>query len=611
MSKQDKKELRQQIACEWLQENYLQFGSLRHDVVADRLQIKAYKPTPNPSLKGREECDGLLAIGDRQELWRNLTDKDINTMVCQCVAESGVNISVTEMWTALKSDMVPAVHPLRAWLDGLRPYTADQPDWIDMVARQVHVKNNDTENKIQQPKQLDSTTYSARNNTASGTGELIFDDNMDNLRPNQIAPHSPTRLIGDPAHPLGAQGEDKIQQPKQLDLTTNSARNNTASGTEELILNDNIDNLRPNQIAPHSPTRLIGDPAHPLGAHGENTHSRGRSILISPDGSNDRFAYDSSGTLSPLSSETPTSLSLQHNPAERLWRVCFKKWFVAMVASWMKDEVVNHTVLVLVGRQGIYKTTWLDHLIPPALRPYSSKLPLSGQISKDDRLRLCENGMLNIDELDAICGREMNIMKSLLTSTDINERAAYGRLKERKVRLASFCASTNKREFLTDITGNRRWLPFEVESIQNPFYTTLPYEMMYAQAVYLVQNDFNYWFDMDEIEVMEQHNEEFRAQENEEELLKVYFAVPAANSMNSKFLTTAEISEKLVSAGNIKRPMSLSRLGMILGQHGFIASRQGTPARRGWIVYERDSEEINAERKLLSKTPIASTDSIY
>ena len=526
MSKQDKKELRQQIACEWLQENYLQFESLRHDVVADRLQVRCAHSLG-------EEAIGRL--GERQELWRNLTDKDINTMVCQCVAESGVNISVTEMWTALKSDMVPAVHPLRAWLQELQPWTPDRPDWIDFVARQVHVKTNDTENKIQQPKQLDLTTYSARNNTASGTGELIFDDNSDNLRPNQYT----------------------------------------------------------------------------LGAHGENTHSRGRSILISPDGSNDRFAYDSSGTLSPLSSEKPTPLSLQHNPAERLWRVCFKKWFVAMVASWMKDEVVNHTVLVLVGRQGIYKTTWLDHLIPPALRPYSSKLPLSGQISKDDRLRLCENGMLNIDELDAICGREMNIMKSLLTSTDINERAAYGRLKERKVRLASFCASTNKREFLTDITGNRRWLPFEVESIQNPFYTTLPYEMMYAQAVYLVQNDFNYWFDIDEIEVMEQHNEEFRAQENEEELLKVYFAVPAANSMNSKFLTTAEISEKLISAGNIKRPMSLSRLGMILGQHGFIASRQGTPARRGWIVYERDSEEINAERKLLSKTPIASTDSVY
>ena len=93
--------------------------------------------------------------------------------------------------------------------------------------------------------------------------------------------------------------------------------------------------------------------------------------------------------------------------------------------------------------------------------------------------------------------------------------------------------------------------------------------------------------------------------------MDVYFAVPAADSVNSKFLTTAEISEKLISAGNIKRPMPLSRLGMVLGQHGFIASRQGTLARRGWIVYERDSEEINAERKLLLRTRIASTDSIF
>ena len=371
-------------------------------------------------------------------------------MVCQCVVEKGVNISTNEMWTALKSDMVPAVHPLRAWLDGLRPYAADQPDWIDFVAQQVKVK--------------------------------------------------------------------------------------------------------------------------PSGEEAKGDKARG----------------------------------------EELWRACFKKWFVAMVASWMKDEVVNHTVLVLVGRQGIFKTTWLDNLIPLELRAYSSKLPLSGQISKDDRLRLCENGMLNIDELDAMCGREMNIVKSLLTSTDVNERAAYGRLKERRVRLASFCASTNKREFLTDITGNRRWLPFEVESIQNPFHTIIPYERLYAQAKALVEEGiFSYWFDMEEMDMLEAHNEDFRALENEEELLKVYFSVPASDSMNAKFLTTAEISEKLISAGNIKRPMSLSRLGMILGQHGFIASRQGTPARRGWIVYERDSEEINAERKLLSKTAIASTDSVY
>ena len=428
MSKKDKQELRQQIACEWLYENYLQFGHLRHDVVTDRLQVRC----------AHSIGERLEAKGERQETWRNLTDKDINTMVCQCVAESGVNISTTEMWTAIKSDMVPAVHPLREWLNNLPLYTPDQPDWIDMLAQKVRVK--------------------------------------------------------------------------------------------------------------------------PSGEEAKGDKARG----------------------------------------EELWRKCFKKWFVAMVASWMHDDVVNHTVLVLVGRQGIYKTTWLDRLIPPELYAYSSKLPLSGQISKDDRLRLCENGLLNIDELDAICGREMNIVKSLLTSTDVNERAAYGRLKERRVRLASFCASTNNREFLTDVTGNRRWLPFEVESIQNPFNDIILYERVYSQAKALVeQGYFSYWFDMDEIAQLEQHNEDFRTQDSEEQLLPILFDVPAEGK--GEFMTTAEISERLVTFGGIKKPMALNRLGTVLSGIGYrsVSRRVGGTKTRGWIVYQRDTGEMNALKRLL------------
>ena len=430
MNKQEKKELRQQIACQWLSENYLQHDRLRHDIITDRLQVRIADSLE----KDNATPLSTSATPSASALWRNLTDKDINTMVCNCVEETEVNVSVNEMWTALKSDRIPAVHPLREWMQSLRPYSG-QTDWIDFVASQVKVKNN-----------------------------------------------------------------------------------------------DNIDN---------------------------------------------------------------------NIPADRLWRICFKKWFVAMVASWLKDEVVNHTVLVLVGSQGIFKTTWLESLIPPALRAYSSKLPLSGQINKDDRLRLCESGMLNIDELDAICGREMNIVKSLLTSTDVNERAAYGRLKERRVRLASFCASTNKREFLTDITGNRRWLPFEVESIQNPFYTILPYEYMYAQALYLIEHDFNYWFDMEDINVLEQHNEQFRSQDNEEQLLPILFDIPAEG--RGQFMTTAQISERLVSYGNIKKPMSVSQLGMLLGKAGYRAVQRSINGvrGRGGIVYQRNTDEINALKSIL------------
>ena len=290
---------------------------------------------------------------------------------------------------------------------------------------------------------------------------------------------------------------------------------------------------------------------------------------------------------------------LNSSSADRLWRVCFKKWFVGMVASWLKDEVVNHQVLVLIGRQGIYKTTWLEHLIPTELRAYCCKLANTTQINKDDRLRLAEFGLINLDELDSMSSRELNTMKSIITATDVNERAAYGYTKERKIRLASFCASSNRREFLTDITGNRRWLPFEVENIQNPYETILPYERMYAQARYLIQYGFNYWFDLDDIATLEEHNETFRAQESEEQLLPILFDVPAEG--RGEFMTTAQISERLITYGNIKKPMPLNRLGMLLGTLGYVPVRHTINGAklRGWLVYQRSSDEVNALKRIL------------
>ena len=285
--------------------------------------------------------------------------------------------------------------------------------------------------------------------------------------------------------------------------------------------------------------------------------------------------------------------------AQQLWRVCFTKWFVAMVASWLKDEAVNQQVLVLIGKQGIFKTTWLEFLLPPELRAYGCKMANSTQLNKDERLRIAEYGLIALDEIDAMGAKELNVMKSVITASDISERAAYGYTKERRIRLASFCASGNKKEFLTDLTGNRRWLPFQVDTIQNPFVTRLPYEQIYAQARYLVEIGFQYWFDMDDIEMLEQHNDDFRAQENEEQLLAVYFDIPADGY--GTFMTTAEISDKLVVKGSIKKPMSLSRLGMVLQQQGYRSKRVGKTRLRGWLVREREIEEINANRSLEAK----------
>ena len=149
------------------------------------------------------------------------------------------------------------------------------------------------------------------------------------------------------------------------------------------------------------------------------------------------------------------------------------------------------------------------------------------------------------------------------------------------------------------MTGNRRWLPFAITNIISPRDLTIPYPQIFAQALYLINHNFQYWFDLNDIEDIEMHNEQFRAQENEEQLLEVYFDIPAEGY--GKFMTTAEISDKLIYHGSIKKPMSLSRLGMILQKLGYQSKRIGKSGTRGWIVRERETEEINANRDLAAR----------
>ena len=441
---------KQECAIKYITENYLDYRRLRHDIIADKLQVRVAHSLEDAALSGYSlEFKG-------GEYWREMTKHDINSIVCHCAREYDANITSREVMTALQSDLIPDVHPLREYVLSCGEWTEEQPDWIDFVASQVRVK-------------------------ASPESDSLED-----------------ATLQDAAKPLQFRGEE--------------------------------------------------------------------------------------------------------NKADRLWRGCFKKWFVAMVASWMKDEVVNHQVLVLIGKQGIFKTTWLEHLIPPHLRAYACKLANSNDLNKDERLRIAEFGLISLDEIDSMNNRELNQLKSVITATDVNERAAYAYTKERRVRLASFCASGNRRDFLTDITGNRRWLPFEVESIQNPFYTLLPYERMYAQAWALAQDPlFSYWFDLDEIEVLEEHNQHFRDESNEEQLLPILFDVPAEGK--GEFMTTAQISERLVTYGNIKKPMALSRLGMVLGAAGYQSTRPKIGGRliRGWLVYQRDTDEIASLKRLLKE----------
>lgn len=280
-----------------------------------------------------------------------------------------------------------------------------------------------------------------------------------------------------------------------------------------------------------------------------------------------------------------------------LWTECFRKWFVAMVASWIDEKVVNHQVIVLIGEQGIYKTTWLDNLLPPELDKYKSKQTAMDRLDKDEQLRAAEYALINLDEIDKLSERGLNELKSIITTTQIDVRAPYGYGKEKRRRIASYVASGNKEQFLTDMTGNRRWLPFKVVSIDSPYENDIPYAGMYAQALYLIKNGYNYWFSLEDTSLLSSHVEGFMVESNEEQLINVYFAPAKRGQQDAQLLTVAEISSKLIGYGNIRNPLNVRQLGVVLKKLGYEQIRLHN-SRRGYLVIERSSEDLKAQRRL-------------
>ena len=130
-------------------------------------------------------------------------------------------------------------------------------------------------------------------------------------------------------------------------------------------------------------------------------------------------------------------------PSLFTFRFSLKKWLVAIVAAWISPDVVNNVILVLIGEQGAYKTTWFNYLLPPQLKHYFYTKTNANRMSKDDLLTLTQYALVCCEELDTMRPAELNQLKATVTMTSIDERAAYAHYHEHRKHIASFCGTGN------------------------------------------------------------------------------------------------------------------------------------------------------------------------
>ena len=273
-----------------------------------------------------------------------------------------------------------------------------------------------------------------------------------------------------------------------------------------------------------------------------------------------------------------------------------KKWLVAMVAGWVDETVVNHVMLVLIGEQGSYKTTWFNYLLPPELKSYFYTKTNANRMGRDDLLTLAQYGLVCCEELDTMRPSELNQLKAALTMPSIDERAAYAHFHEHRQHIASFCGTGNNVQFLSDETGNRRWLPFEIEQIRSPRDHPFNYAGIYAQAYALYQEGFHYWFSQDDIRRLSAHNRAFETPRLETELVQLYFRQPTEVE-SGEFMSVARALQ-IVSA-NISQKLSAVYLGRALADQGF--RRVKYRGVRGYVVVCRNNDEMQMVQRSMAR----------
>lgn len=137
-------------------------------------------------------------------------------------------------------------------------------------------------------------------------------------------------------------------------------------------------------------------------------------------------------------------------------RAVTRKAFTAAVARVFEPGCKYDNMLILCGRQGIGKSTFLEKMAHGWFENNISTFE-----GKEASERLPGVWLVEVAELDAFRRTDVARIKQFLSLSSDRYRAAYGRHVQELPRRCVFFGTCNERAFLRDVTGNRRFWPVD------------------------------------------------------------------------------------------------------------------------------------------------------
>lgn len=286
------------------------------------------------------------------------------------------------------------------------------------------------------------------------------------------------------------------------------------------------------------------------------------------------------------------------------FRYFFKKWFVAMVVTWVTDTVVGQTILIFVGKGGLFKTTFFDKLLPKILHDYFINESTASYTDKDFMEAMASKALMCLDEFETDFGKNLSAFKSCVTKLFFSIRRPYDKYRTELPHRAAMCGTSNSVQIISE-EENRRYSPWLIESIDSPIDHPIDYQHVYAQAVALGkevmerqrkhEDGWVFWLTTEDIEVMREHNKMFMISNYMEDQILRYYRVPGKDveARYIKFRYSSEILERIGGCPALSRYIYQQNLASTLLRLGFERKRRSKGM--GWFVIEKEVGEMNTD----------------
>ena len=268
------------------------------------------------------------------------------------------------------------------------------------------------------------------------------------------------------------------------------------------------------------------------------------------------------------------------------WEDWFYTWFLAMVDQWRSyshRKYGNSVAPLLISKQGYNKSTFCRSLVPPELQwGYNDNLVLSEK--RQVLQAMCQALLLNLDEFNQISPQvQQGFLKNIIQLPSVKMKPPYGSHVQEFPRMASFIATSNMEDILSDPSGNRRFLgveltgPIDVSQLPN-------YEQLYAQALAALQAGEKTYFDAEQTKLIMASNRKFEVISPVDQYFNLYFDL-TDDVKQGEYLTAAEIFQELKShIGSSVKLSNLISFGRKLSQMPSIHRKRFNDGMRYLVV---------------------------